>query len=227
MESNVDFNITCLVIWGDIVYMGRIGSGRIYLLREGKILNLSDHLLSMGQSIVSTASGYAKPDDVFVLTTPAPDVFFQDNKVNHIIELDQEALDNPNPDLDNHNISLFILKVIDTGEEIHDSVLEKEEPLNIEDTKKEGSFLNLGNIYNDKIKGKVEGFDMKNKAENISSLIKSKSQKTSSTIIPKIKEAFLKIDWKAIFKSITTVIVTFFELIFDTIMHFKDRTNRQ
>ncbi len=243
IESNIDFNIICLVIWGDIVYMARIGTSLIYLLRENKILNLSDHLLSVSQNVVSTASGYAKDKDIFVLATSGSNLYLTEDKINQIVNLESSDLSDLDIGVNNGDISFFVIDIKDTGDEINDKILEKSylesqkeddiiDDQNLEDGHPSSDHdnndnLDLGRFSSDKIKSTINGFDLKKKSSNISSFLKSNTSKTSSKIGTKLKEEFKKIEWRKIAKSIITVIITIFQLLIDTALYLKDRTKRQ
>jgi hypothetical protein len=243
IESNVDFNIICLVIWGDIVYMARIGTSLIYLLRENKILNLSNHLLSMSQNVVSTASGYAKEGDIFVLATSGSNLYLTEDKINQIVTLEDSDLSELNIGINNGDISFFVIDIKDTGDEINDKILEESytpdirenevrNDQNIEDKSSQTSNnsdanLDLERFSSDKIKSTINGFDLRRKSSNVSSFLKSNSVKTSSKVGTRLKEEFKKIEWKKIVKSIITVIITFFQLLIDSALYLKDRTKRQ
>ena len=243
IESNVDFNIICLVIWGDIVYMARIGTSLIYLLRENKILNLSNHLLSVSQNVVSTASGYAKDGDMFVLATSGSNLYLTEDKINQIVNLEESDLSELNIGINNGDISFFVIDIKDTGDEINDQILKESsapdinenevgDEQNIEDESPQTSNnsdanLDLGRFSSDKIKSTINGFDLRKKSSNVSSFLKSNSVKTSSKVSARLKEEFKKIEWKKITKSIITVIITFFQLLIDSALYFKDRTKRQ
>jgi hypothetical protein len=243
IESNVDFNIICLVIWGDIVYMARIGTSLIYLLRENKILNLSNHLLSVSQNVVSTASGYAKEGDIFVLATSGSNLYLTEDKINQIVTLEDSDLSELNIGINNGDISFFVIDIKDTGDEINDKILEESytpdirenevrNDQNIEDKSSQTSNnsdanLDLERFSSDKIKSTINGFDLRRKSSNVSSFLKSNSVKTSSKVGTRLKEEFKKIEWKKIVKSIITVIITFFQLLIDSALYLKDRTKRQ
>ncbi len=245
IESNVDFNIICLVVWGDIVYMARIGTSYIYLLRENKILNLSDHLLSVSQNVVSTASGYAKDGDIFVLATSGSNLYLTEDKINQIVGLEDSDLAELSIGINKGDISFFILDIKDTGDEIDDKILEEsytkdqkedeilneqnldsEHPQTGDAHDTEGN-LDLGRFSSDKIKSTINGFDLKRKSTNISSFLKSNTASTSSKVGTRLKEEFKKIEWKVIAKSIITVIITFFQFLLDSVLYLKDRTKRQ
>ncbi|MHB8443054.1 MAG: hypothetical protein ACYDAS_01600 [Patescibacteria group bacterium] len=243
IESNVDFNIICLVIWGDIVYMARIGTSLIYLLRENKILNLSNHLLSVSQNVVSTASGYAKDGDIFVLATSGSNLYLTEDKINQIVTLEDSDLSELNIGVNNGDISFFVIDINDTGDEINDKILEESytpdmnenevrndqniENESLQTSNNSDANLDLGRFSSDKIKNTINGFDLRRKSSNVSSFLKSNSVKTSSKVGTRVKEEFKKIEWKKIAKSIITVIITFSQLLIDSALYLKDRTKRQ
>jgi hypothetical protein len=249
LSSSIDFNAGCFVLWGDIAYMARIGNSSIYLDREGKLMNLSEHLLSVGNSVVFTASGYVKEGDIFVLTTSNFSTYISESKTKDIISMSQE--DMSELDLDDKNISFLILSIKNTGVEIKDEFLEedklynenvskkisiddKEESEDIpkdlskdepsEDPQKDNGQRELddevenpndiGEEKEDFIKSSLNDLDLKNKTKNISSYIINTTKETSSNIYKNINENMRKIDWNGIFKSITVVIVSIFQLIF-------------
>src|SRR5579871_5693609 len=39
------FDLSAIVIWGDVIYMGRIGKAGIYLLRQHKVINITESLI--------------------------------------------------------------------------------------------------------------------------------------------------------------------------------------
>ena len=265
LSSSIDFNAGCFVLWGDIAYMARIGNSSIYLYREGKLMNLSEHLLSVGNSVVFTASGYVKEGDIFVLTTSNFSTYINESKIKEIISMPQEDISEL--DLDDKNISFLILSIKNTGVEIKDEFLEEdklynenvskkisiddnEEPEDSSDEKDlsndtpstgyiknemnneldEGASENSDDVVEDKedfIKSSLNDLDLKNKTKNISSYIINTTKQTSSNIYKNINENMRKIDWNGIFKSITVVIVSFFQLIFNLVLYLKDRSQKQ
>ena len=63
LPQDVDFNLVLAVLWGQVLYLCRLGSAAVYLLRDGKVseVNLGD------ESLVSCASGFVYSGDTLIL----------------------------------------------------------------------------------------------------------------------------------------------------------------
>ena len=69
--ENAEFDLSAVVCWGDIVYIGRIGKAGVFLLRKGKVINITENLVELDDfKPVSVASGMSQVGDIFVLSTP-------------------------------------------------------------------------------------------------------------------------------------------------------------
>ena len=256
LHSNIDFNVGCFVLWGDIAYMARIGNSNICLFRESKLMNLSEHLLAVGNSIVSTASGYAKDGDVFVLSTSNISSYLSDNDIEDICLKNQDEINHM--DLDSKNVSFLTLTIKAIGREIHDDILED---TIIEDNNKDDHNDNTSdigdiddvditidkedsNIQDDDIAEKenidsvkkeddhlirnsLNDFDLKGNTKKAYSYIISTTKDLSLSMYKNVNENMKKVDWAGILKSIITVVVSFFQLIFNSIMYLKDKTQKQ
>jgi hypothetical protein len=254
LTSNVDFNVGCFVLWGDIAYMARIGNSSICLYRESKLMNLSEHLLAVGTSIVSTASGYAKDGDVFLLSTSNISRELSDNQIKEICEKNQEDINKL--DLGDKNISFLSMKIEATGNEVVDEVLKEdtleetinnsesitnnndEEVLDEKNIKQETPHMAedvleedvVNNHVEEKgtfIKNSLNDFDLKGNTKKAYSYIIDTTKDASLNIYKNVNENMKKVDWAGILKSTITVIVSFIQLIFNSIMYLKDRTQKQ
>ncbi len=224
LSGNIDFNVGCFVIWGDIAYMARIGETKIYLFRDGKFMNLSDHLLAVGKSIVSTASGYAKNKDIFFMSTSLIKNYLDEKKIKDICNSSQEEISQM--ELGNKNISFIVMQIETTEEDIKDEELEKDEEVVVELNESSDNIENEEHIENIQ-KRSLNDFDLKNKAKKMTSYIINSTKNTSSNIYKNINTNVKKVDWNSLMKSILTVILTFFEWIFYSLVYLKDRSQKQ
>lgn len=63
LGQSVDFNLVLAVFWGQVLYLCRLGSAAIYLLRDGKVSEVS-----MGdETLVTCASGFVDGGDTLIL----------------------------------------------------------------------------------------------------------------------------------------------------------------
>ena len=234
LNGQVNFNIGCFVLWGDIGYMLRIGNSYISLVRDLKIMNLSEHLLSPSGSITSVASGYVKDRDVFVMGTEASSVYLENN-IKKVVSLDEKELRDLDMSIDNGDISFIVLSVFSTDKDVDDPLLKEEE---LKDTNEDftdaqnDSEIDLGNIENEKkdIDSDVNtlfGNALKQKLFNVSSLIKDNGSKVAMNTYYNSKQKIKDTDFKSHFKSIGRVFSALFQLLFDTISFLKDRRQRQ
>ena len=263
LSSSIDFNVGCFVLWGDIAYMARIGNSNICLFRESKLMNLSEHLLAVGNSVVSTASGYAKEGDVFVLSTSNINIHFSDKEIEDICLKTQDEINKM--DLESKNVSFLTLKIKTTGEEVHDNILEEavmeennnedqdinlnqndldneekfdvdvektydinsteeDEYSDIQEDRDVGSINKKEEISN---KNSLNDFDLKGNTKKAYSYIISTTKDVSLNIYKNVNENMKKVNWSGILKSIINVIVCIFQLIFNSIMYLKDKTQKQ
>ncbi len=255
LSSNIDFNVGCFVLWGDIAYMARIGNSNICLFRESKLMNLSDHLLAVGNSVVSTASGYAKDGDVFVLSTSNINTYLSDNEIKDICLKNQDEINKM--DLDSKNVSFLTLKIKSIEQKINDDILEealiedkKDENKDIEDeedkeveSEKDDDYENLDNPHDlhtgdskedpvvkegdTRVKNSLNDFDLQGNTKKAYSYIISTTKDLSLNMYKNVNENIKKVDWAGILKSTMTVLVSFVQLIFNSIMYLKDKTQKQ
>lgn len=63
LPQDVDFNLVLAVLWGQVLYLCRLGSAAVYLLRDGKVseVTLGD------EALVSCASGFVYSGDTLIL----------------------------------------------------------------------------------------------------------------------------------------------------------------
>ena len=71
-EKGIDLNMVCLSIKDEFVYLSQLGEGAIMLLRNGKLIKLTDGLKDLtGRDLIKSGSGVIKIDDIFVLLSEA------------------------------------------------------------------------------------------------------------------------------------------------------------
>jgi hypothetical protein len=219
VEGDIDFNVTCFVVWGDVGYMARIGTSLILLFRDGKLMNLSDHLLTSGNNIVATASGFLKANDNFILATPHCSLYIDESRWRSILNLDQKQLGKLEVGSKRGEVSFIILDVFDTNKEVEDTVL-KSESFNKEEN---SGHINDNLIHNNIISDKVKEFDFGSKFSDFSKKVASGVHKGSSNVMYAFWNYLKKVDWKAILKSIFVVLYSFISLVYNTIMYIANR----
>lgn len=66
LGQGVDFHLLLAVLWGPILYLGKLGAGAVYLLRDGKVseVRLAD------ETLISSASGFVYGGDTLILGSP-------------------------------------------------------------------------------------------------------------------------------------------------------------
>ncbi len=215
IEGDIDFNVTCFVVWGDVGYMARIGTSLILLFRDGKLMNLSDHLLTSGNNIVATASGFLKNNDNFILATPHCSLYIDESRWKSILSLDQKQLGKLEVGSKRGDVSFIILDVFDTNQEVDDAVL-KSESFNNKDIHEH---INENVIQNNVIADKIKEFDFGNKFGDFSKKVVSGVHKGSSNAIYSFWNYLKKVQWKLILKSIFVVLYSFVSLVYNAIMY--------
>ena len=235
LNGKINFNIACFVLWGDIGYMLRIGNSYISLVRDLKVMNLSDHLLPPTGSITSIASGYVKNGDIFVLGTEKSPIYLEKN-IKDITSLTQDELNKIDIPLNNGDISFIILDVFQTDKDVDDPVLKEEEIKDevSDDFSADKVNIDLG-VVNDEGEKKESdiGVDnvfsnaLKQRFSDVSSYIRDNSKKVAMNTYYGSKQTLKDTDFRSHFKSVGTVARTLFQLLFDTMAYLKDRKQRQ
>lgn len=88
VSGSTEFNLILAVSWGQVLYLGRVGSGVVYLLRGGLVKEIS-----LGEeSQVSTASGLISEGDVLILGTRDFGKIFPPEKILNVLPILEEEI---------------------------------------------------------------------------------------------------------------------------------------
>lgn len=114
-KEGVDFNLVAAVLWGQILYLAKLGTAAVYLLRQGALAEIG----TAAETQVSVASGLVSDKDVLILGSPS----FREQFPPRVLQKDLESLEKlvgekeKRADLVALIISLFFEETV-TGSEV-------------------------------------------------------------------------------------------------------------
>ncbi len=136
----------------------------------------------------------------------------ENNNEDQDINLNQNDLDNE------EKFNVDVEKTYDINN------TEEDEYSDIQEDRDVGSINKKEEISN---KNSLNDFDLKGNTKKAYSYIISTTKDVSLNIYKNVNENMKKVNWSGILKSIINVIVCIFQLIFNSIMYLKDKTQKQ